>query len=105
MIVLNSHCTEWGVRVLRGYFRDGDASQLVPARCERRFFAYRVITDERDWLTQNDAMALARLMRRHAEVKDRLPERVTNGMWNAERGRPHPLLPARARQHRHRPGG
>jgi hypothetical protein len=86
LIVLNSHCTEWAVRVLRDYFPAGQSPQLVPARCSRRFFAFHVLTGERDWLTQDDAEALGRLMRRHAEVKDDLPERVTNGMWMAEWG-------------------
>jgi hypothetical protein len=86
LIVLNSHCTEWAVRVLRDYFPAGQNPQLVPARCSRRFFAFHVLTGERDWLTQADAEALGRLLRRHAEVKDDLPERVTNGMWMAEWG-------------------
>jgi hypothetical protein len=86
LIVLNSHCTEWSIRVLRDYFPAGGNPQLVPARCSRRFFAFRVITGERDWLTQDDAKALGRLLCRHAEVKDDLPERVTNGMWMAEWG-------------------
>jgi hypothetical protein len=86
LIVLNSHCTEWAVRVLRDYFPAAQNPQLVPARCSRRFFAFHVLTGERDWLTQDDAEALGRLLRRHAEVKDDLPERVTNGMWMAEWG-------------------
>jgi hypothetical protein len=86
LIVLNSHCTEWAVRVLRNYFPAAEQPQLVRTRCYRRFFAFRVITGERDWLTQQDAKALGRLMRRHAEVKDDLPDRVTNGMWMAEWG-------------------
>jgi hypothetical protein len=86
LIVLNSHCTEWSVRVLHDYFPFGENPQLVPALCARRFFAFRVITGERDWLTQDDAEALGRLLRRHAEVKDDLPERVTNAMWMAEWG-------------------
>jgi hypothetical protein len=86
LIVLNSHCTEWAVRVLRDYFPAGENPQLVPARCFRRFFAFHVLTGERDWLTQEEAEALGRLLRRHAEVKDDLPERVTNGMWMAEWG-------------------
>ena len=86
LIVLNSHSNEWSVRRLSNVFPMGEQPQLVPLRCNRRFFGYRVASDERDWLVQRDADALGRLLRRFIEVRDRLPDRVTHCHWMIEWG-------------------
>jgi hypothetical protein len=83
LIVLNSHCTEWSVRVISGSLPE---RQIVPALCSRRCFAHRVGSDARDWLVRSEANDLGRLLRRFLEIREGLPQRVKNCLWTAEWG-------------------
>jgi hypothetical protein len=58
--------------------------QIVALDPDLRFYAFRVPTGERDWLTHDDAEALARLVRAYLDVRGKLPRRVPRAMWLCE---------------------
>lgn len=74
LIIPNTHCTEYAVRCVQG--PAPDTHRIVPLGPEVRFYAFRTQTEERDWLCQHDARALAGLLDRFLALEPELPERV-----------------------------
>jgi hypothetical protein len=78
----NSHGTGTAVRTVEGW--NAGHRQVAPLDIEARAFAYRVITDERDFLDDAEATELDRLVRTYYASRGRLPGRVTHALWLAE---------------------
>lgn len=90
LVVPNAHSTNYAARVLiPATFPNKEGPTIAPLHPESREFAFHLGTGARDWLTAVDAVDLARLVERWLEVRDRLPQRVTNALWWAS-GRPGP---------------
>ena len=81
-IVINAHCTEFAARRIEGLTAAGP--EIVALDPDLRFYAFRVPTGERDWLTHDDAEALGRLARAYLDVSGELPRRVQRAMWLCE---------------------
>lgn len=84
LVVPNSHCTDYAVRVLEGFYPHRPGPTVAPLPCAARFYAFKPATGERDWLTNDDAATLAVLLRQFLAVKHDLPERITGALWWAE---------------------
>jgi hypothetical protein len=81
-IVLNAHCTEFAARRIEPNAQG--MRQIVALDPEHRFYAFRVPTGDRDWLTRADAEALGDLIRAYLDVTGKLPARVQRAMWLCE---------------------
>jgi len=85
LVVPNGHSTNYAARVLEERvfpFKEGET--IAPLHPEYREFAFHPTTGERDWLTQNDAVEVGRLLQRWLAVRTDLPERVNSSLWWAE---------------------
>jgi hypothetical protein len=81
-VVLNAHCTEVAARRIEGL--PPGRVQIAALDTHARFYAFKVPTDARDWLDQDDAEALGGLLRLFLDSRERLPTRITRAMWLCE---------------------
>jgi len=63
---------------------EGGAQQVVPRRIYESSHTYRLPLVERDWLDDDDAAALRRLLDVYWRREADLPERIRRAMWRAE---------------------
>lgn len=82
-IVLNAHCPEYAARRLDGV--GAESVQIVPLGYAERWYAWQASDpSRRDWLTEDDARALRRLLDAYAVVREQLPKRVQRAMVRCE---------------------